>query len=137
MWRNLIAGVAGVRFHRPPAGIGLGPEAKHCLAAIRKVESKVKFWDVEPRMEQLTNREDDEAYLAAEPGNLYILYFTADGGGSVGLKLDSYPNTQFELNWVSIDSGEWGSTATINGGSTVTINRPGPGHWAAAIIRKP
>jgi hypothetical protein len=64
-WRNLLAGVAGVRFHRPTAGIGLCPEAKACMSATRKVESNVKFWDVEPAMDLLTNREPDEAYLAA------------------------------------------------------------------------
>ncbi|MHC4518243.1 MAG: hypothetical protein ACYTAS_06630, partial [Planctomycetota bacterium] len=41
-WRNLLAGVAGVRFHRPTAGIGLYPEAKNCISATRKVETKVK-----------------------------------------------------------------------------------------------
>lgn len=135
-WRNLIAGVAGVRFHRPTSGIGLYPEAKNCISATRKVESKVKFWDVEPRMDLLTDRQSDEAYLAAEPGKAYILYFTKNGGGSVGLKLDSYPDAKFELCWVNIGTGNWGPTKTIAGGSTVTIARPdGSSHWVATIVK--
>jgi hypothetical protein len=135
-WRNLIAGVAGVRFHRPTSGIGLYPEAKNCISATRKVESKVKFWNVEPRMSLLTERQSDEAYLAADPGKDYILYFTKNGGGSVGLKLDSYPDTKFNLSWINIGTGEWGPTATISGGSTVTIERPdGSSHWVATIVR--
>ncbi|MHC4118444.1 MAG: hypothetical protein ACYSWO_13165 [Planctomycetota bacterium] len=135
-WRNLIAGVAGVRFHRPTSGIGLYPAAKNCISATRKVETRVSFWDVEPRLDLLTNRQSDEAYLAANPGKAYILYFTKNGGGSVGLKLDGYPDTTFELRWVDIGTGNWGPTATISGGSTVTIDRPnGSSHWVATIVR--
>ena len=136
-WRNLIAGVAGVRFHRPTSGIGLYPAAKNCISATRKVETRVKFWDVEPRLDLLTDRQSDEAYLAADPGNAYILYFTKNGGGSVGLKLDGYPNTKFELRWVNVGTGNWGSTTTISGGGTVAIGRPnGSSHWVAAIVRR-
>ena len=135
MWRGLIAGTACARFHRPPWGLGLTAEAKACIAAVRKIESKVKFWDVEPRQDLLKNRETDEAYLAAKPGQAYILYFTAGGNGSVGLDLTDQANRDFDLSWVDIGSGQWGATATVSGGSTVTISRPGPGHWAAAIVR--
>ena len=78
-WRNLIAGSASARFHRPTSGNGLNPNAQASLVAARKVESLVKFWDVEARMDLLAAREEDEAYLAARPGEEYILYFTAAG----------------------------------------------------------
>jgi hypothetical protein len=136
-WRNLIAGVAGVRFHRPTSGIGLYPEAKACISATRKIESMVKFWDVKDRLDLLSDRQPDEAYLAADPGKAYILYFTKYGEGSVGLKLDDYPNVSFELHWVNITTGNWGPTTAINGGTTTKITRPDKkAHWAAAIIRK-
>jgi len=135
-WRNLLVGVAGVRFHRPTSGIGLSAVAKNCISATRKVETKVKFWDVEPRLDLLTNRQSDEAYLAADPGKAYILYFTKNGGGSVGLKLDSYPDTTFELRWINIGTANWGTTINISGGSTATIDRPnGSSHWVATIVR--
>jgi hypothetical protein len=106
------------------------------MSATRKVESKVKFWDVEPRLDLLTKRQSDEAYLAADPGKAYILYFTKNGGGSVGLKLDNYPNTTFKLHWVNVGTGNWGPNTTLSGGSTVIINRPdGSTHWVATITR--
>ena len=136
-WRNLLAGAAGVRFHRPTSGIGLSAAAKNCISSTRKVETKVKFWDVEPRLDLLTNRQSDEAYLAADPGKAYILYFTKNGGGSVGLKLDSYPGTTFQLHWINIGTGNWGPTTILSGGSTATIDRPDDStHWVATIIRK-
>ncbi len=135
-WRNLLAGVAGVRFHRPTAGIGLCAASRNCIGATRKVETLVKFWDVEPRLDLLTDRDPDEAYLAADPGSKYILYFTKSGGGSVGLKLDSYPDTTFKLRWIDVDTGDWGSATTISGGSTVTIDRPSDSsHWVAVIVK--
>jgi hypothetical protein len=137
-WRNLLAGVAGVRFHRPTAGIGLCAASKNCISATRKVETKVKFWDVEPRLDLLTHRESDEAYLAADPGKAYILYFTKNGGGSVGLKLDKHLGTMFELRWINIDTGNWRPNAipALSGSGTVTIKRPnGSAHWVATIVR--
>jgi hypothetical protein len=135
-WRNLVAGVAGVRFHRPTTGIGLSPAAQNCIRATRKIESNVKFWDVAPRLDLLTDREPDEAYVAADPGRAYILYFSKNGGGSVGLKLDRYPDATFALRWVNIATGDWGPTATIEGGRTVALNRPdASSHWAATLVR--
>ena len=95
-----------------------------------------KFWDVKPRRDLLTNRQSDEAYLAADPGKAYILYFTQKGGGSVRLKLDRYQDTKFELQWVNVGTGKWGTNKTLSGGRTITINRPDEStHWAATIVR--
>jgi len=135
-WHNLMAGMASVRFHRPTSGIGLCAASKNCMRATRKVETKVKFWDVEPRLDLLTDRQSDEAYLAADPGKAYILYFTRNGGGSVGLKLDGYLGRTFNLRWVNIGTGNWGPSTTLSGGSTTTIDRPdGSAHWVATIFR--
>jgi hypothetical protein len=136
-WRNLLAGVAGVRFHRPTSGIGLSSASKNCIKATRLVETKVKFWEVEPRLDLLEDRQPDEAYLAAEPGQSYILYFTRNGEGRVGLKLNDYPNVEFDLNWIQVGTGTWGRTTTVSGGATRTINRPDDStHWVAAIVRR-
>ena len=130
-WRQMIGGLASTRFHRPTAGLGISSPAKASVRAARKMESLIKMWDVNPRNDLLTNRGTDEAYLAAKPGDAYALYFT--NGGSVGLKLGGYPRN-FDLRWINIGNGNWGSQTTLTGGSTVTINAPGSGHWAAAIV---
>ena len=83
-----------------------------------------------------SRRETDEAYLAADPGKAYILYFTKKGAGSVGLKLDTLSGDTFELRWVNVDTGDWGPTRRVTGGSTVTIERPdATAHWVATVRR--
>jgi len=129
-WRNLIAGSASCRFHRPTGGIGLDHRAKACIGAARKVESLVRFWDVEPRMELLANRDTDEAYLAARPGVAYVLYFT--DGGAVDLDLAAHGGT-FRLRWVDVQRGAWGAESDVEGGRRATIAAPGPGGHVAVL----
>ncbi len=135
-WRNLIVGSASCRFHRPGGGIGLNDTAKACIKAARKVERFIKFWDIEPHTELLSDRKEDEAYLAAEPGKRYVLYFT--DGGSVGLNLKANPprRTAFLLRWVDIRTGEWGQEEALSGGKVATIRAPDKGGWVAVITRQ-
>jgi hypothetical protein len=132
-WRNLIGGAASCRFHRPGAGIGLNNTAKACIAAARKLESRVPLWDVTPHQELLGDREEDEAYLAAKPGEKYALFFT--DVGEVQLDLTNCTGT-FELNWINVATGSWGNAETRDAGGNVTVTAPGPGPWVAAITKK-
>ncbi|MFZ5831226.1 MAG: DUF6298 domain-containing protein [Planctomycetota bacterium] len=131
-WRHVIGGAASARFHRPDSGLGLSEPAANAICAARKLESVVKLWDVEPANELLSEREENEAYLAAKPGEAYALYFT--DGGSVGLDLRGAPGV-FQLRWIDIATGEWGKSETIRGGEVAAITAPGKGHWAAAIVK--
>jgi hypothetical protein len=149
-WMNVIGGSASSRFHRPTAGQGLSDLAKASISAVRKLETKVKLWELEPHNELLSRRGTftanfpgidfdnepfvyGEAFLTADPGEKYALYFTQ--GGSVGLNLNAYTNAVFTLDWINIENGQWGSSSTILGGSTVPITPPDSGPWVAAIVR--
>lgn len=129
-WRNLIAGSASSRFHRPSSGIGMNKIAKACIGAARKAESVVKFWDVKPGMKLLRDREKDEAYLAAKPGKQYLLYFT--DGGSVALDLRS-ASGRLKLKWIEIATGQWRGEQKLSGGAWRTIKAPGKAGWVAVI----
>lgn len=132
-WRNIIGGSASARFHRPTTGNGLKPIAQASIKAVRKMETLVKMWEVEPHMKLLTDRESDEAYLAAKEGEKYILYFT--DGGSVDLDLSAYHNT-FKLKWIDISTGEWGAKSNITGKKIVNIATPNKGGWVVAIVKE-
>ncbi len=131
-WRHVIGGAAAVRFHRPTSGLGFSPTAIASIKAVRKLQSLIPAWDVNAANHLLGQREENEAYLAARPGKLYALYFT--NGGSVSLDLKKHPG-RYRLKWISIDSGQWGKTANIEGGTNVKIKAPGKGNWVAAIGR--
>ncbi len=130
-WRHVIGGAASARFHRPDSGLGLSKPAANAVRAARKLETLIKAWDVEAANNLLSQREDNEAYLAAQPGKAYALYFT--NGGEVGLDLTQAPG-KYDLRWIDIARGEWGDKQTIEGGRIVKIKAPGKGHWVAAIV---
>ncbi len=132
-WRHLLAGSGTVRFHRDGAGTGLQPISQASIRAARAVESAVKFWDVEPQMELLSDREENEAYAAAKAGEHYLVYFT--DGGAVTLDL-SGASGDLQLRWVEIATGEWqGEAAPISGGESAKLDAPGSGGWVAVITR--
>lgn len=131
-WRNLIGGAASCRFHRPTSGIGLNETARACIRAARLAESVIKFWNVKPRMDLLRDRDEDEAYLAAKPGEAYLLYFT--DGGRVGLDL-RHASGPGRLKWIDIGHGNWGGQERLPGGRVATIRAPGKGGWVAAITQ--
>lgn len=131
-WRHLIGGAAAVRFHRPDSGIGFSEPAEASIRAARKLESLIRLWDVEPANPLLREREENEAYLAVNPGTAYALYFP--DGGSVELDLCGQDGT-FEVHWIDIQSGQWGRRETLTGGDCVPLTAPGPGHWAAAVVK--
>jgi hypothetical protein len=145
-WRNIFGGSASARFHRPDSGNGLNYLAKGSIKAARMLESQMKFWDITPRMGLLSERQSNEAYLLAKPGESYALYFT--NGGSVGLDLSGATGT-FNITWISVSMGVptrtsgvggwtgWGLMKdTIQAGGVVKLSAPYKGGWVAAIVKK-
>lgn len=132
-WRHLIGGAASVRFHRPPSGIGLSPLSMNTLKAARKIEEDVKFWEVSPGNELLSDREENEAFLASNPGEKYLVLFP--NGGKVGLDLSAYDN-EFELKWMDARNGEWASEELLRGGKMVELSAPGEQEWVAVLTHQ-
>ncbi|HUV13007.1 MAG TPA: hypothetical protein VMY18_05135 [Acidobacteriota bacterium] len=129
--RHILAGFASARFHRPPSGLGLSAKAQSVIKAVRKLESLIHPWELSPQMDLLSHREKNEAYLAANPGKSYCLYFT--NGGSVGIRLET---GKYELHWIDVNTGNWGETVELVGNGVKTVEAPGEGGWLAAIIRE-
>ena len=142
-WRNIIGGSASSRFHRPDSGNGLNDFAQASIKAARILESLMKFWDITPQMDLLSDRESNEAYLAAMPGKSYAIYFT--DGGSVGLDLSGAPGS-FDVTWISVSMGVTTQSSaaggyrlmskTIQGGRVVTLSAPYKGGWVVALVKK-
>ena len=129
-WRHLIGGAASARFHRPDSGLGLSLPAIASLQAARKLESLIRLWEVEPANHLLSDRDEDEAYLAATPGHAYALYFT--DGGAVDLDLTG-ASGELQMRWIDINTGDWGPRDKTEAGRKVAVSAPAKGHWLAAI----
>lgn len=133
-WRNILGGSASARFHRPDSGNGLNERAKASIQAARLLENEIKLWEVGPAMQLLSEREPNEAYLAAETGKHYILYFPY--AGDVDLDLSGTSN-RFQLKWISVTEGRWldAEPSVLEGGDRVKINAPFKGGWIAVITK--
>jgi hypothetical protein len=131
--RNVVGGCAAVRHHRPPTGNGLSVRSQACIRSVRLIETRVKFWEMKPRMELLSDREKDEAYLTAREGKNYLILFPA--GGTVTLDLGDHP-VEFSGQWVSIENGTWGEQFSVKGGSQTEIASPDSGGWFAVLENK-
>jgi hypothetical protein len=131
-WRHLIGGAAAVRFHRPDSGLGFSAKAEASIRAARKLAGEVDFWTTAPGQQWLREREANEAYLSADPGRVYALYFP--NGGSVELDLRAGSGA-FQIRWMNVGTGDWAGRGTIEGGEWRLIKAPGTGHWVALIQR--
>ena len=131
--RNILAGCHGTRFHRPPAGNGLNDMAKAAIEAIRKVQTAVQFWDLNPRMDLLIGRVADSAYCAARPGKSYVVYFPY--GRSVKLDLSAC-SAPMRLRWVSVGTGNWVYDAEELPTGVVELRTRAAGGWVAVITSK-
>lgn len=132
-WRHVLGGAASARFHRPDSGLGFSKLAEASILAARKIEASVKYWDINPANNLLSSRENNEAYLAAKPGEAYVLYFT--NGGSVGLDLKKQKGF-FTLRWIDLKTGDWQGKSTLAGGKIARIDAPGKGHWVGLVTNK-
>ncbi len=131
-FRNIVGGFASSRFHRPPSGLGLSQPSINCLATIRKIEVKVKFWDIVPAMDLLKNNEDYGAFISAKDGESYVVYFT--GPGTVTLDLGAWKET-FSVNWIPVEKADWDIQGTITGGNLVELTSEYPGDAFAVVTR--
>lgn len=131
-WRHLIGGAAAVRFHRPDSGLGFSELAAASIRSARKVFSMAKLWDMTPSMGLLREREANEAYITARPGEAYVVYFP--NGGAVQLDL-SKVSGECEVEWVNIATCQSHKGGRIKGGKLASITAPNAGHWVA-VIRK-
>lgn len=130
-WRHILAGFAAVRFHRPDSGLGLNEKARSAIQAARKLESLIKMWELSPREDLLSEREENEAYLAGSSGKAYALYFT--DGGSIRLET---PPGHYAVHWISLHENGPSGHLTPESDGRMPLAAPGSGHWLAVVLKK-
>ncbi len=127
LMRNLFAGLAASRFHRPPRGLGLNDEAMQIIRSVRKFTDALDWFRCEPRPDLLSHGE--RVYLMAEPPRQYALGF--DGPGHVELDLRDLPGPA-ELRWMNLHKGKWVRPQPLEPG-VQRIETPGDAIWLAML----
>lgn len=131
--RNVLAGLASTRFHRPvpwnggSRGLALSDEAQQILRSVRTFTSALDWFALEPRPDLLSH--DNGVYLMAQPGRQYALGF--DGGGSVELDAGALPGPA-HLRWMNVHEGKWIDAGPIEPGR-VSLKTPADGLWMALL----
>ncbi|MDD4226368.1 MAG: hypothetical protein WCY58_08870 [Mariniphaga sp.] len=131
-WRHLLGGVASARFHRPPSGLGLSELSMNSVKIAREIEKEVNFWELMPGNDLLSEREENEAFLTAIPGETYVLFFS--DGGEVGLNLCD-TKARFKIKWFDVRKGKLAAEVELKGGEVVTLSAPGTLEWVALISK--
>ncbi|MEX0744972.1 MAG: hypothetical protein WD118_05170 [Phycisphaeraceae bacterium] len=133
LWRNILGGTASARYHRPGGGMGLNDVTTAHLRSLGMVRERVNLFAMAPANELLIDRNDDEAYLAAEPGRQYVAYFP--NGGRVTLDFgDGGGRRSYRMQWLDVLSSDWGEPAEATG-ERVTLEPPDEGPWAIVLVR--
>jgi hypothetical protein len=132
-WRNVLGGTAAVRFHRPSAGLGLGPTARTHLRSARMLLDRYDLVAAEPgAVSRLAQRAPNEAYLSVGPGAMYAVYFP--DGGAVAFPLgEGARKTSYRVAWLDLETSSWTQARQVTITDRLDLDAPGPGHWIAVI----
>lgn len=114
-WRNIFAGAASVRFHRPEGGwwgIGLTESAQSTIKAASMFLEEFDVFNSKPYAGCETIGSSINAnYCLANVGNAYAIYFP-NGRSTVALDPWVYMN-EVNIKWLNLVSGEWQEEETV------------------------
>ena len=131
-WRNIFAGHAASRFHRPPGGLGLSEKAQANIRSLRMLTDEINPWDCEPAGGLLFDCRENQAYCLANAGVAYAVFFT--DGGQVGLDVSAVGGAELILGWLDISQSNWSDSQIVAAPEgRAELSTPGAGLWAALV----
>ena len=137
-WRDVFGGCASARFHRPGPkpqyfGLGLSEMAQTHIRSMRKLTDAMNIFECRPHNDLLKDREPNQAYCLAKPGEQYAVYFPADSAATLDV---SAVQGSFRVRWLDIARSTWQEPQIVSGGRTLHLKTPGKGQWAALVLSK-
>jgi len=133
-WRNIFAGLATSRFHRPTVGMGLSETAMAHMKSMRMLTDEFDIFTSKPYNTYLDEEGDEkEVYcLAGEGGKYAVVFFD-----SIDYKIDISSATEgVQVKWLDIMSSKWLKQEDYKNVDSVSLISPGNGFWAALIESK-
>jgi hypothetical protein len=134
-WRNLVGGLASLRFHRPDSGLGLSEEAQKHIKSARMLTDGFDFFRAEPDVQSalLSEREYNEAYLTFVKGSQYAVYFP--NGGDVVLNLSDVEG-EVTIQWLDIEASKWLQEQKTNASEKICLKAPSENHWVVLLSKE-
>ncbi|MGK7393882.1 MAG: hypothetical protein ACNS62_04890 [Candidatus Cyclobacteriaceae bacterium M3_2C_046] len=129
--RNVFFGSASARFHRPNSGQGLNEVAQAVIKSMRSLVDSTMFFQARPDNGLLRDRESNEAFCRALPGQEYAVYFT--NAGAVNINLSEMPGATARLRWLDVLNSQWLDSTDLEVQEWTELKTPAPGHWIALI----
>ncbi|MFW6006508.1 MAG: hypothetical protein ACOCQ5_00870 [Halanaerobiales bacterium] len=135
-WRNIFAGMASCRFHRPESGIGINKKAQNMIKGARKVLKEFNIFQAIPDNTYLEKRNEDEAYLLQAENGSILVYFP--DGGFVNLNMSGIAqvnsDSKYSLHWFDIETCNWAQEIKIKRGDLkIELFTPAEGQWLALL----
>lgn len=118
-WRNIFAGSASARFHRPAPpriwGSGLNDRTEKNIKAVNMLLEELDLYSSSPHNDLLVPRaqvpSSMEAYVTANIGKQYAVYFPQ---GRFTVDLDPWVYVdQVKVRWLDIDNLSWSKPETV------------------------
>ncbi|MBN1675941.1 MAG: hypothetical protein JXR37_33165 [Kiritimatiellae bacterium] len=149
-WRSIFGGAASIRFHRDNCekaetgyvdtntnggGMGLSPGAQRHIRSMRMLLDAMHIFTMEPRNDLITStRAPNQAFVLAEPGRQYAVYFTgATGSNKATLAVEP---GRYAVNWLDILNAAWGTESVLDLTGDCALEAPsGDSQWAALLKR--
>lgn len=131
-WRNILGGLASARFHRPLSGQGLNTNAQANIRSLRMLTDSLTIFTARPHNDLLAEREENETYCSARPGEAYAVYFPR--GGEVNLDISAIPDGEkVQVRWLEIMSSTWQAPVVTTANDILPLAPPDSGYWAVLV----
>ena len=127
--RNVLLGVAAVRFHRPDSGLGLSDTARAVIKSMRMLTDAYPHFTGNPDLLMIQQRTANAVY-ARNANDALVLYYPAGGGFDVDL---SGLGGELTIRWLDVLNARWAPPSSIQGGASVELESPKSGNWIALI----
>ncbi len=132
-WRSIFGGQAGVRFHRPPTGLGINEIAQANIKSLRMVTDYFDLKNVKSHQKMshlFVKRELNEAYIMGNEGKVFAVFFTNEGN-DVEVDISSM-GSQVTVKWMNTKTAIW-KPEELYEGETLQLTKPDSGHWVALV----
>ncbi len=127
--RNVLLGVAAVRFHRPDSGLGLSDTARVVIKSMRMLTDAYPHFTGNPDLSMIKQRTANAAY-ARKADDALVVYYPL--GGALEIDLNDLGG-ELTIRWLDVLKARWTAPSLVQGGALVQLESPDVGNWIALI----